>query len=64
MRIRIDLDQCESNGLCVAAAPEVFALDDDDELHILLEQPPAALRAKVEKAVRDCPKQALSLEET
>ncbi|MGP0030474.1 MAG: ferredoxin [Acidimicrobiales bacterium] len=64
MRIVVDLDQCESNGLCMAAAPEVFELDDADELHILMEHPPPELRAKVERAVWDCPKQAITLEET
>ena len=64
VRIVVDMDQCESNGLCVSAAPEVFELDDADELHILVDRPSPELRTKVEKAVHDCPKQAISLEET
>ena len=43
------------------AAPEVFELDDDDNLQLLQEQPAEELRAKVEKAVRMCPKAALKL---
>jgi ferredoxin len=61
MRIVVDYDQCESNALCVGAAPEVFRLDDDDNLHVLIEHPTEELRAKVEEAVRLCPKQAISL---
>ena len=63
MRVVVDYDRCESNGLCMAAAPEVFEVDDDDNLVVLQEQPAEELRAKVEDAVRRCPKQALSLAE-
>ncbi|HUZ10844.1 MAG TPA: ferredoxin [Acidimicrobiales bacterium] len=61
MRIVVDHDQCESNALCVGAAPEVFELDDADQLHLLVEHPSPDLRAKVEEAVRLCPKQAISI---
>ena len=44
-------------------APEVFEVRDDDLLYILDEHPPESLRAKVEAAVRSCPKQAISIEE-
>ena len=63
MRIVVDYAQCESNALCVGAAPEVVELDDDDDLHLLIERPGPELRAKVEEAVRLCPKQALSIAE-
>jgi ferredoxin len=57
------MSQCESNALCMAAAPEVFQLDDDDQLHVLIDEPPPELLEKVAQAVRTCPKQAISLEE-
>ena len=60
MRVVVDFDLCESNALCMAAAPEVFEVRDDDFLYILQENPPEELRAKVEEAVRRCPKQAIS----
>ena len=62
MRVVVDWDLCESNGLCMAAAPEVFELQDDDTLMILQETPDEALRAKVVDAVRACPKQAITLQ--
>jgi ferredoxin len=62
MRVVVDWDLCESNGLCVAAAPEVFELQPDDTLLILQESPQESLRAKVLDAVRACPKQAISLQ--
>ena len=63
MRVVVDWDLCESNGLCVLAAPEVFELQDDDTLLILQETPDASQLAKVTEAVRTCPKQAISLVE-
>ena len=63
MRVVVDFDLCESNALCMAAAPEVFEVRDDDFLYILDETPPEKLRSKVEEAVRRCPKQAISLKD-
>ena len=63
MRIVVDRDLCESNGLCVEACPEVFRIDAEDRLVLLIEKPGAALRAQVEQAVRVCPRQALHIEE-
>jgi ferredoxin len=63
MRVVVDFDLCESNALCMAAAPEVFEVRDDDFLYVLQEEPPEKLRAKVEEAVRRCPKQAISIDD-
>ena len=54
-------DDCESNALCVMAAPEVFELQDDDTLLALQEDPDESLRDVVEKAVRACSKRAISI---
>jgi len=61
MRVVVDYDLCESNALCMDAAPEVFEVRDDDFLYVLDENPPDALRAKVEQAARVCPKQAIKI---
>lgn len=45
----------------MAAAPDVFRVDDDDVLHVLDESPDEALRPQVEAAVRSCPLTALTL---
>jgi ferredoxin len=63
MRVVVDYGRCESNALCMAAAPEVFEVRDDDQLYVLDEHPPESRRAEVEAAVRSCPKIALSIEE-
>ncbi len=63
MKIVVDYDLCEANAVCMGTCPEVFRVEEDDTLTILLERPGEDLRAKVEEAVRLCPRQALSLEE-
>ena len=63
MRVVVDYDLCESNALCMAAAPSVFEVRDDDLLYVLDEHPPEERRAEVEAAVRVCPKQAISIED-
>jgi ferredoxin len=62
MRVVVDFDLCESNALCMAAAPEIFEVRDDDFLYVLQEEPPEELRAKAEDAARRCPKQAITIE--
>ena len=62
MRIVVDRDLCESNARCVRACPEVFRVNDEDRLVILIERPDEILRAKVEQAVAVCPRQALHIE--
>ena len=57
----IDYALCESNALCMQAAPEVFEVREDDNLYLLQEEPPDSLRAKVEQAVRVCPEQAIKI---
>jgi ferredoxin len=61
MRVIVDFDLCESNALCMAAAPEVFEVREDDFLYVLDETPPEHLRDKVLAAVHACPKQAIKL---
>lgn len=63
MRVVVDYDLCESNGLCMMAAPTVFELRDDDNLYILEEHPGPELRNKVESAAASCPKSAITLVE-
>jgi ferredoxin len=61
VRVEVDWELCESNALCMAAAPEVFEVRDDDLLYLLDEEPGEELRDKVEQAVRSCPKAALTI---
>jgi ferredoxin len=63
MRVVVDYDLCESNAVCMAIAPEVFEVRDDDFLYVLDETPSEDLRDKVAEAVLRCPKQAIKLED-
>ena len=44
MKVVVDFDKCESNAVCMAAAPEVFEVRDDNFLYVLQEEPPESLR--------------------
>jgi ferredoxin len=63
MKVAVDYDLCEANAVCMEVCPDVFKVDDEDNLHILIDNPGEDLRAKIEEAVRLCPRQALSLDE-
>lgn len=63
MKIVVDWDLCEGNAYCVKAAPTIFRVDAQDKLHLLIEAPAEELRARAERAVRTCPKRAISIVE-
>lgn len=62
MKIKVNFDLCQSHGLCTEAAPEVFEIRDDGFLYVLQEEPADALRGKVERAIRECPTAAITVE--
>jgi ferredoxin len=62
MKVIVDLTLCDLHGLCVETAPEVFEIADDGALRVLLESPPESMRATVDKAARECPTGAISVE--
>jgi ferredoxin len=61
MRIVVDRDLCESNGVCVKTAPDMFVVDEDDRMRLLVEKPALDQVEKARAAVRRCPKRALTL---
>ena len=61
MKLIVDRDQCEANGVCVKVSSQLFKLDEDDHLHILDDHPRADVLPEAQEAVRRCPKQALKL---
>jgi ferredoxin len=63
MRILVNWPLCDGNGVCTVEAPELLALDDNNDLVVLNEEFDESMRAKVEAAVRVCPKHALSIAE-
>jgi ferredoxin len=63
MKVQVDRDACEANAICAGLAPEVFEVDDEDVLHIKVDELPDRLVESVRHAIRSCPKAALSLQE-
>ncbi len=61
MRVVVNWALCDGNGNCAREAPEVFALDEDDNLRLLKEQLEPSDQARAAAAVRACPKSALSI---
>ena len=62
-KVVVDFDLCESNAICMGIVPEVFELRDDNYLYLLQDDPPDEMRDRCEQAVRQCPKQAISIED-
>ena len=62
MKVVVDFDLCEANALCMDVCPEVFRVEEDDTLTILMDEIGEDLRSKCEDAVRLCPRQAITLE--
>jgi ferredoxin len=63
MKVEADFDACEANAVCAGLVPEVFEVDDNDNLNILVDEIPDSLTEGVRHAVRSCPKAALRLSE-
>jgi ferredoxin len=42
MKVPVDPDLCEASALCVAEAPGVIELSDDEGVDVLLPEPPPA----------------------
>jgi ferredoxin len=63
MKVIVDELRCDAHGVCVGHCPEVFALDDtDDVVRLLVEDPGDPLREKLNKAALACPKAAITIE--
>ena len=61
MEIVVDRDLCEANAVCCGLAPDVFELDDDENLVIKTQEPPADRLERVSLAVARFPKNALKI---
>jgi ferredoxin len=63
MKVEVDFGLCESNGVCMDIIPEVFHLGDDDMLTVLQSEVTPETEERVCEAVRQCPRQAISIKE-
>ncbi len=61
IKVNIDLNLCQSHGECVAIAPDLFQLDENDFI-VWQEEVDDGRRADLEAAVNTCPMTAISIE--
>ena len=63
MRVHVRPDQCAGHTLCNLAAPEVFDLDDEGHVLVVIEgELPVDLEPGVRAAVATCPERALVID--
>lgn len=62
-KVHVDFEICESNAVCMGIIPEVFDLDDQDYLHILQEDVTPENEELIREAVRQCPRQAITIKD-
>jgi len=62
-KIEVDFGLCEANAICMGIIPEVFQVDDQDYLNVLTDEVTPENEAQVRDAVRQCPRQAISIKE-
>lgn len=59
MAIVIDADACMACESCVELCPEVFAMNDDGDLAVVLD--PSSTADCAEEAMEACPAEAISM---
>ena len=62
MKVAVDLDTCDGNGVCMSICHEVFEVEDDG-LHLLQATPRDELREKLKGAEVSCPTQAITVKD-
>ncbi len=63
-KVVVDRSLCTGLGHCEVAAPGVFEIDDDGDLHVRVETVAPDQLDAVRKAVEGCPTKALALLES
>ncbi len=62
MKVKIDKDACVGDGTCVEMCPEVFEMEDELAI-VKVETIPEELKERVRETARDCPVDAITIEE-
>jgi sterol 14-demethylase len=60
-RVTTDLDLCQGHAVCMGEVPEVFRVSGLGRVELLDDHPPAALRSRIELAVKYCPTRAIDI---
>ncbi|MES3636613.1 ferredoxin [Mycobacterium intracellulare] len=64
IRVEADRELCQGYANCIAAAPDVFDIDDDGIVVVLRDEVEDSERARVDESVRSCPVAALRLRQS
>lgn len=59
--LKVNMEACQGYANCVVSASDVYDLDDDGKVVLLMESVSEEDRARVEIAARSCPAGALWL---
>ena len=59
LKVTVDAEMCEGNGICARVAPEIFTVAAVATVN--METVPEALRLKAMLAARQCPAAAIKL---
>jgi ferredoxin len=62
MKVAVDLDTCDGNGVCMSICHEVFDVREDG-LHVLQDAPGDELREQLKGAEVSCPTQAITIKD-
>lgn len=60
MKVSVDLDTCDGNGVCMSICHEVFDVQEDG-LHVLQAEPQDEFREQLKGAEVSCPTQAITV---
>lgn len=61
MRVIADHDRCEGHGMCARLSPDVFEVDDEGFVNVLVDPVPDALTTDAEDGAHACPVAALTV---
>jgi len=64
LRVVVDLDVCQGHGVCEGEAPDVFKVDEQGHLTVLMPEPAPEHHAAVRAAETHCPQQAITVAST
>ncbi len=63
MKVRVDASLCTGHGRCYEIAPSVFRDDDHGHSYVDRADVPSQAEEKVRRAAKNCPEEAISIDD-